>query len=82
MTGAGQTTIVVVAVTTVATLWDIYAQVKLGEGATISEVLAGAKLWLASGGLRTWARRPHPMVPFAWGILSGHLWWQMACACP
>jgi hypothetical protein len=41
--------------------WDIYVAVNKDEGDTISEVL----LWVGS----------HPVLPFAMGVLMGHLFW-------
>ena len=42
--------------------WDIYAAANAVNGDTISEVL------LASG-------KAHPIIPFAFGIIFGHLFW-------
>jgi uncharacterized membrane protein len=41
--------------------WDIYVAVNKDEGDTISEIL----LWVSK----------HPIMPFAFGVLMGHLFW-------
>ena len=44
-------------------LWDIYVAATPPGGDTISEIMLG------------WARK-HPIVPFALGVLMGHLFWS------
>lgn len=41
--------------------WDIYVAVNKDEGDTISEIF----LWVSR----------HPIVPCAFGVLMGHLFW-------
>jgi hypothetical protein len=41
--------------------WDIYVAVNKDDGDTISEVL----LWVGK----------HPVIPFAFGVVMGHLFW-------
>jgi CHASE2 domain-containing sensor protein len=45
-------------------VWDIHAATNLVEGDTISEVLLSI----------TWE---WPTVPFAWGVITGHLFWPV-----
>ena len=48
--------------------WDIFVAVTPQGGDTISEVLL------------TFARR-HPALPFAFGVLMGHLFWPQQIIC-
>lgn len=49
-------------------LWDIYAVWKAGGKATISYIMAT---------LGTKSR----LVPLAWGLLTGHFFWQIESLC-
>jgi hypothetical protein len=52
---------ILVVVTALLIGWDIWVAVNNEEGDTISEIL----LWVGE----------HPVLPFAFGVLMGHLFW-------
>ena len=54
--------ILVVGAITLA-LWDVFAAAQPVSGDTISEVV-----WAVSA--------KHPIIPFALGVVMGHLFWQ------
>lgn len=56
------TKVVMIATAALIILWDIYVAVEPTPGDTISEVLLG------------WAMQ-HPIIPFAIGVVCGHLFW-------
>ena len=53
---------ILVGVTLLLIVWDVYAATNKERGDTISEVVLG------------FARR-HPVIPFLLGVLMGHLLW-------
>lgn len=55
------TILILVAVAAALIGWDVWLYVTEPEGNTISEALL-------------WSSR-HPVVPFAFGVLMGHLFW-------
>ena len=56
-------TILVLGVSTVVLVaWDIWVAVRPPKGDTITSIIRG------------WATK-HPVVPFALGVLMGHLFW-------
>lgn len=55
---------VIVATTIIITAYDILVYIEPTRGDTISEVL----LWYAYN---------HPVIPWMWGGLAGHLFWPM-----
>jgi hypothetical protein len=56
---------ILIAITIVLIVWDIWVAVEPTDGDTISEVVLG------------WARRT-PALPFAVGFLCGHLFWPQS----
>lgn len=52
---------VLIIVTILLIVWDVYVATNSVRGDTISEVF----LWASS----------HPVLPFAFGVLAGHLCW-------
>lgn len=52
---------ILIAVAVVLIGWDIYVAINDERGDTISEIL----LWVGE----------HPILPFAFGVLMGHLFW-------
>ena len=62
MTSRTITISILAAVTLLLIAWDIYVATNKQKGDTISEVVLG------------FARR-HPVIPFALGVLMGHLLW-------
>jgi len=57
-------TIAIIAIVTVGLIaWDIYVFKTPEVGDTISEILL------------EWAKR-NPIIPFAFGVLMGHLFWS------
>ncbi|HLN78423.1 MAG TPA: hypothetical protein VK204_15355 [Nocardioidaceae bacterium] len=56
------TILILVAVTLGLIGWDVYAAIQPVSGSTISEVFLGFA-------------RQHPVLPFAFGVLGGHLCW-------
>ena len=57
------TAIILIVVSVALIVWDIYAAITPVHGDTISEVL-----WTAT--------TQHPVIPFLFGMLMGHLFWQ------
>lgn len=58
-------TIIIMAVALVLLVgWDIFAYVKAGREATISDILLD------------WSQR-WPVIPLAFGVLMGHLFWPL-----
>ena len=58
-----KTTIAILVVATLLLIsWDIWVYLEPTPGDTISEVLLKYA-------------RPHPVIPFAFGVLMGHLFW-------
>jgi hypothetical protein len=51
-----------IAFTLILIVWDIYAAANSGDGDTISEITLGFA-------------RKHPALPFAIGVICGHLLW-------
>lgn len=56
------TSLIVVIVVAVLVLWDVFVAVTPEEGDTISEII------------RDYGSR-HPVLPFGFGVLSGHFFW-------
>lgn len=57
------TTIIIIAATVILIGYDVFAFIFAGADATISVVI-----WEAS--------KDFPMVPFGFGVLMGHFFWQ------
>lgn len=58
------TTWVIVAAAAALIVWDIRVAANAIPGDTISELMLAYA-------------RAHPWLPFAWGVLSGHLFWPL-----
>jgi hypothetical protein len=53
---------ILIAIAVILIAWDVYVYVEPSDGDTISEVT------LAAAG-------KHPVIPFAIGVICGHLFW-------
>lgn len=62
------TDIVIISTALILIAWDIYAVWKAGGKGTISYVIANAG-------------KKNRMVPVAWGVLTGHFFWQIESLC-
>ncbi len=60
------TIIIIVVLTFLLVIYDIYALVKGGEEATISVIIGKAAM-------------KRPIVALVWGILMGHWFWPLGC---
>lgn len=62
------TAIIMVATLVLLLAWDVYALVKQGGKVTISYIMAATSL-------------KFPLIPFAWGLLTGHFFWPITSLC-
>lgn len=62
------TAIIMIATLVLLLVWDLYVIIKAGGKATISYIMAMTSL-------------KFPLIPFAWGLLTGHFFWQIQSMC-